>query len=149
MQPHEFIHKTAEELLEELLNHFPQWQAEQFQTIAHSLSPIGCAFYIEFQAETFFLKYTRDATYHQRTETISKKLMDSAPGIVPRLIMTPGHGALLYEYITPLNVPAFNITTIRPVIDALAALHACMPEQAQTQAVFFNKNSNFSLNSLK
>jgi len=139
MQPQEFIHKTAEQFLKELLTHFPQWQAEQFQTITHSLSPIGCSFYIEIQEEMFFLKYTRDATYYQRTEAISKTLMGSAPSIVPRLTMTPGHGVLTYEYITPLNVPTFNITSIRPVIDALISFHACMQEQ--TQAHFLNKNS--------
>jgi hypothetical protein len=124
-----------------LLNHFPQWQAEQFQTIAHSLSPIGCSFYVKLEEELFFLKYTRDSTYYQRTEAISKTLLGSAPGIVPRLTMTPGHGVLIYEYITPLNIPTFNITSIRPVIDALISFHSCTQEQAQTHMRFLNKNS--------
>ena len=108
---------------DEILQHNPKWSKEQLTPIAHSLSPIGCSFYLRANNNTYFLKYIRDALYREHTEKISRLLMELSPGLVPALINQVGGGGLLYEYLSPAGASSYSLITIKPVLHALCTLH--------------------------
>ena len=143
MQGLDIKNKLIKQSVKEILQHNSNWHEEQLTPIRHSLSPIGCSFYLHENESVYFLKYVHDSLYRERTAKTSRLLMELAPGLVPNLIHMAGGGVLVYEYLHPSETNAYSLKTLKPVLESLATLHNKSGKVNTESIPLLNSNSLF------